>query len=78
MEYAKEWSYYNKKNEQIHIMTLSFYSNKSIFVKADCVRLKHEKHSQDSQENCRVRTICQGKYNSTYLTTAFIHFDYKF
>ena len=70
---------YSKKNEQIHIMTLSYYSNKSIFFKADCVRSKHEKHSQDSRENCRVRTIwiCQGKYNSTYLTTTFIHFDYK-
>ena len=68
-----------KKSEQIHIMTLSYYSNKSIFFKADCVRSKHEKHSQDSRENCRVRTIwiCQGKYNSTYLTTIFIHFDYK-
>ena len=68
-----------KKSEQIHIMTLSYYSNKSIFFKADCVRSKHEKHSQDSRENCRVRTIwiCQGKYNSTYLTTTFIHFDYK-
>ena len=71
---------YSKKNEQIHIITLSYYSNKSIFFKVDCVRLKHEKHSQDSRENCRVRTIwiCQGKYNSTYLTTAFIHLDYKF
>ena len=60
--YAKERPYYSKKNEQIHIMTLSYYSNKSIFFKADCVRSKHEKHSQDSRENCRVRTkwICQG------------------
>ena len=57
MTYAKEWPYYSKKNEQIHIMTLSYYSNKSIFFKADCVRSKHEKHSQDSRENCRVRTI---------------------
>ena len=74
------WSVlYSKKNKQIHIMWLSYYSNKSIFFKADCVRLKHEKHSQNSRENCRVRTIwiCQGKYNSTYLTTTFIHFDYK-
>ena len=63
MAYAKEWPYYSKENQQIHIMTLSFYSNKSIFVKADCVRSKHEKHSQDSQENCQVRTIwtCQVK-----------------
>ena len=37
MTYAKEWPYYSKKNEQIHIMTLSFYSKKSIFFKADCV-----------------------------------------
>ena len=68
---------YSKKNEQIHIMTLSYYSNKSIFFKADCVRSKHEKHSQDSRENCRVQIIwiCQGKH--TYLTTTFIHFDYK-
>ena len=57
MAYAKEWPYYSKKNEQIHIMTLSFYSNKSIFFKAGCVRSKHEKHSQDSRENFRVRTI---------------------
>ena len=77
-DYAKEWHYYSNTNYQIHIMTLSYYSNKLTFFKADCVRSKHEKHSQDSQENCRVRTICQGKYNSTYLTTAFIHFDYKF
>ena len=79
MTYAKEWPYYSKKNEQIHIITLSYYSNKSTFFKADCVRSKHEKHSQDSRESCRVRTIwiCQGKYNSTYLTTTFIHFDYK-
>ena len=79
MTYAKEWPYYSKINKQIYIMTLSYYSNKSIFLKADCVRSKHEKHSQDSRENCRVRTIwiCQGKYNSTYLTTTFIHFDYK-
>ena len=55
MAYAKEWPYYSKKNEQIHIMTLSFYLNKSIFVKVDCVRSKHEKHSQDSQD--------QGKYS---------------
>ena len=57
MTYAKEWPYYSKKNEQIHIMILSYYSNKSLFFKADCVRSKHEKHSQDSRENCRVRTI---------------------
>ena len=38
MTYAKEWPYYSKKNEQIHIMTLSYYWNKSIFSKADCVR----------------------------------------
>ena len=44
-----------KTNEQIHIMTLSYYSNKSIFFKADCVRSKHEKHSQDSRENCQVQ-----------------------
>ena len=31
MAYAKEGPYYSKKNEQIDIMTLSFYSNKSIF-----------------------------------------------
>ena len=70
---------YSEKNDQIHIMTLSYYSNKSIFFIADCVRSKHEKHSQDSPENCRVRTIriCQGKCNSTYLTTTLIHFDYK-
>ena len=78
MAYAKEWPYYSKKNEQIYIMTLSFYSNKSIFVKVDCVRSKHEKHSQDPQENGKVNTLCKGKYSSTYLTTAIIHFDYKF
>ena len=49
MMYAKEWPYCSKKNEQIHIMTLSYYPNKSIFFKADRVRSKHEKHSQDSQ-----------------------------
>ena len=38
MTQAKEWPYYSKKNEQIHIMTLSYYWNKSIFSKADCVR----------------------------------------
>ena len=54
--YAKEWPYYSKKNEQIHIMTLSYYSNKSIFLKPDCLRLKHEKHSQDSPKNRRVQT----------------------
>ena len=43
MTYTKEWPYYSKKNEQIHIMTLSYYSNKSIFFKADCVRSKHGK-----------------------------------
>ena len=48
---------YSKKNEQIHIMTLGYCSNKSIFFKADCVRSKHEKHSQDSRENCRVQPI---------------------
>ena len=57
MTYAKEWPYYSKKNEQIHIMTLSYYSNKSIFFKAGSVRSKHEKQPQDSRENCRVRTI---------------------
>ena len=69
---------YSKKNEQIHIMKFSYYSNMSMFFKADCVRSKHEKHSQDYRENCRVRTIwiCQGNYKST-LTTTFIHFDYK-
>ena len=79
MTYAKQWPYYSKKNEQIYIMALRYYSNKSIFFKADCIRSKYEKHSQDSQENCRVQTIwiCQGKYNSTYLTASFIHFDYK-
>ena len=55
--YAKEWPYYSKKNEQTHIMTLSYYSRKSIFFKADCVRSKHEKQSQNYRENCRVRTI---------------------
>ena len=25
------------------------------FLKADCVRSKHEKHSQDSRENCQVQ-----------------------
>ena len=55
--YAKEWPYYSKTNEQIHIMTLGYYSNKSIFFKADCVRSKREKHLQDSRENYRVRTI---------------------
>ena len=54
--YAKEWPYYSKKNEQIHIMTLSYYSNKSIFLKPDCLGLKHEKNSQDSQKNRRVQT----------------------
>ena len=44
MTYAKEWPYYSIKNEQIHTMTLSYYSNKSIFFVADCVRSKHEKH----------------------------------
>ena len=79
MTYPKEWPYYSKTNEQIHTMKLSYYSNKPIFFKTDCVKSKHEKYSQDSRENCRVRTIwiCQGKYNSTYLTTTFIHFDYK-
>ena len=57
MTHAKEWPYYSKKNEQTRIMTLSYYSNKAVFLKADCVRSKHEKHSQDSRENCRVRTI---------------------
>ena len=57
MTYAKEWPYYSKRNKQIHIMTLSYYSNKSIFFKVDYVRSKREKHLQDSQENCRVRTI---------------------
>ena len=38
MTYAKEWPYYSKKNEQIHITTLSYYSSKSIFFKAGCVR----------------------------------------
>ena len=42
---------------QIHIMTLEYYSNNSIFFKTDCARSKHEKHSQDSRENCQVRTI---------------------
>ena len=79
MTYAKEWPYYSKKNEQFHIVTLSYYTNKSIFFKADCVKSKHEKHSQDPQKNCRLRIIwiCLGKYNSTYLTATFIHFDYK-
>ena len=31
--YAKEWPYYNKTNEQIHIMKLSYYSNKAIFLR---------------------------------------------
>ena len=48
---------YSKKNEQIHMMTLNYYSNKSIFFKVDCVKSKHEKHLQDSRENCRVQTI---------------------
>ena len=48
---------YSMKTEQIHVMTLSYYSNKSIFFKADRVRSKNEKHSQDSRENCRVQTI---------------------
>ena len=79
MTYAKEWPCYSKKNHQIHLMTLSYYSDKSIFFKIDYVRSKCEKHSQDSWENRQVRIIwiCQGKYNSTYLTTYFIHFDYK-
>ena len=42
MTFAKDWPYYSKTNEQIHIMTVSYYSNKSIFLKADCVRSKHE------------------------------------
>ena len=42
--YAKEWPYYSKKNEEIPIMTFSYYSSKSVFFKADCVRSKHEKH----------------------------------
>ena len=46
MTYAKEWPYYSKKNGQIRIMTLSYYSNKSISFKADCVRLKHEKKNR--------------------------------
>ena len=33
MTYAKEWPYYSKKNKQIHIVTLNYYSN---------VRSKHE------------------------------------
>ena len=33
MTYVKEWPYYSKKNKQIHIMTLSYYSNKSIFLR---------------------------------------------
>ena len=57
MTYAKKWPYYSKKNEQIHIITLSYYSSKSIFFKADYVRSKHEKQSQNSRENCRVRNI---------------------
>ena len=32
MTYAKEWPYYGIRNEQIHIMTLGYYSNKSIFL----------------------------------------------
>ena len=46
-----------QENEQTQIMRLSYYSNKSMLFKAGCVRSKHEKHSQDSRENCRVRTI---------------------
>ena len=54
MTYAKEWPYYSKKkNEQIHIMTLSYYSSKSIFFKAGCVRSKHEKQSQNSRETAK-------------------------
>ena len=52
MTYAKDWPYYSKKNEQIHIMTLSYYSNKSIFFKANCVRSKHEKDSQEKTAEC--------------------------
>ena len=55
--YAKERPYYSKTNEQIHILTLTYDSDKSIFFQADCVRSKHEKHLQNSRENCRVRTI---------------------
>ena len=47
--YAKEWPYYCKTNEKTHIMTHSYYSNKSIFFKTGCVRSKHEKHLQDSR-----------------------------
>ena len=36
MTYAKELSYYSKKNEQIDLMTFSYYSNNSIIFKADC------------------------------------------
>ena len=57
MTYAKEWRNYSEKNEQIDLMTLGYYSNKTIFFKEDCVRSKHEKRSQDSRENCIVRTI---------------------
>ena len=43
-KFFKNFVLYSKKNEQIHIMTLGHYSNKSIFFKAECVRSKHEKH----------------------------------
>ena len=33
MTYAKEWPYYSKKNEQIHIMTLSYYSISQYFLR---------------------------------------------
>ena len=33
-------------------MTLSYYSNKSIFFKANCVRSKHEKDSQEKTAEC--------------------------
>ena len=33
-------------------MTLSYYLNKSIFFKANCVRSKHEKDSQEKTAEC--------------------------
>ena len=45
-------------------MTLSYYSNKSRFFKAGCVRLKHEKHSQDSKKTAECQPYEFAKVNT--------------
>ena len=57
MTHAKEWPYYSKKKRANSHNGTELLLEQAKFFKADCVRSKHEKQSQNSRENFRVRTI---------------------